>query len=252
MNIAVATATNIQTILVCRFIGAAFGAASIAIAPGILVDLWAQFTRGIANLAWALTIVGGPTFGPIEGEFTVKNQSLGWRWTAWITLIIAAFILVLSLPTASETFAPVLLQRKAARLRFETKNWALHSKRDEQPVEYSALARKYGLKPFQMLAQEPVLVTVTIFMSLIYAIMYLTFFAFPYSFAVVRRWEIGVSSLPFLALFVGYVFGGILLILDGSIRYKRLLCKHAGKVAPEERLPPMIIASFVLVGGLFW
>ena len=231
---------------------AAFGAAPVAIAPGILVDLWEPYPRGIANLLWATTVFAGPTFGPIIGQFVVKNESLGWRWTAWITLIMAMVIWIISLPTASETFAPIILQRKAKRLRFETKNWALHSKRDEEPVQYSYLARKYGIKPLQMLVQEPILAAMTAFMALVYALIYLTFFAFPYSFTIVRGWEVGASSLPFLGLFVGYLLGFLISTLESTIRFRKLLRKTSGNVPPEERLPPMIVGSFILIAGLFW
>ena len=170
----------------------------------------------------------------------------------WLSLILGMFLFVLSLPTASETFAPIILQRKAARLRFETRNWALHSKRDEEPVQHGYLARKYGIKPLQMLVQEPILLAMTSFMALVYAIIYLTFFAFPYSFTIVRGWEIGISSLPFLALLIGYLLGFAISILESRIRYQRLLQKSSGDVAPEERLPPMIVGSVIVIIGLFW
>lgn len=170
----------------------------------------------------------------------------------WLSLILGMVLWLLSLPTASETFAPIILQRKAARLRFETRNWALHSKRDEEPVQYGYLARKYGIKPLQMLVQEPILLAMTSFMALVYAIIYLTFFAFPYSFTVVRGWEIGVSSLPFLALLIGYLLGFVLSVLESRLRFQRLLQKSSGEVAPEERIPPMIFGSVIVVIGLFW
>ena len=53
---------------------------------------------------------------------------LEWRWTTWITMIMAAAAGLIGLFVLPETYAPVLLQRKAARLRLETKNWALHAK----------------------------------------------------------------------------------------------------------------------------
>lgn len=73
-----AVAQNLETVLVCRFVSGCFGAAPVAIAPGILVDLWKPYPRGIATLVWATTVFAGPTIGPIVGEFTVKNVS--WRW----------------------------------------------------------------------------------------------------------------------------------------------------------------------------
>ena len=251
-NIPVAVAQNLETVLVCRFLTGALGAAPVAIGPGILVDLWEPYPRGIATLLWATTVFAGPTVGPIVGSYTVKNENLGWRWTMWLSFILGMALWMLFLPTASETFAPIILQRKAARLRFQTKNWALHSKRDEEPVQYGYLVRKYGIKPLQMLVQEPILLAMTSFMALVYAIIYLTFFAFPYSFEVVRGWEMGVSSLPFLGLLIGYLLGFVLSVLESRIRFQRLLQKSTGDVAPEERLPPMMVGAVVLIGGLFW
>lgn len=252
MNIPVAVAQNLETIFVCRFLSAAFGAAPVAIGPGILVDLWEPYPRGIATLLWATTVFAGPTIGPVVGEFVVINPNMGWRWTMWLSFLLGMFFFIISVPTVKETFAPIILQRKAARLRLETKNWALHSKRDEQPVQYGYLARKYGIRPLQMLVQEPILMAMTAYMALVYAIIYLTFFAFPFSFEQVRGWKMGVGSLPFFGLLIGYLGGCVFALLESRIRFKRLLAKHEGEVAPEHRIPPMIFGSVVVIGGLFW
>jgi len=196
-------------------------------------------------------VFAGPTAGPIVGEFTIKNPNLGWRWTAWFTMIMAAFFFVLALPTVPETLAPVLLQRKAARLRHETQNWALHSKLDEEPVHFSALIKKYGLKPILMMVREPILIVMTLYISLVYGILYLIFFAFPFSFEYDRAWVLGVSSLPFIAIFLG-----VILACAFTAWYMKAIFtpkfRRAGKMIPEERLPPMILGSVVLVIGLFW
>lgn len=67
-----------------------------------------------------------------------------------------------------ESLGPVILQRKAMKLRRTSGNWALHSKRDEEPVAISAMMQKYGLKPMKMLMQEPILIVMTIYISLCY------------------------------------------------------------------------------------
>lgn len=159
---------------------------------------------------------------------------------------------VICVPTVSESFAPILLQRRAARLRQETRNWALHSKRDEDPITYGYLVRKYGLKPFKMLVQEPILACMTTFMSLVYALIYLMFVAFPYAFQVVRGWDLGIAALPFIGLFIGYLLGSVICITESTVRFRRLLRLNNGSFAPEERLPTMILGSFVLIAGLFW
>lgn len=132
-NIGVALAQNVWTIMICRFLAGCFGAAPIAIVGGLYVDVWNVIDRGVATAAFAGATFLGPTMGPIVGEFITKS-SLGWRWTAWITLIIAAFLGTIGLFMVPETFEPVLHKRKAERLRHETKNWALHAKMDEEPV----------------------------------------------------------------------------------------------------------------------
>lgn len=162
----------------------------------------------------------------------------------------AASMLLISLPTASETFAPIVLQRKATRLRLKTQNWALHSQLDEQPIKHRYLIRRYGIRPLQMLLQEPILACITAYMSLVYAIMYLTFVAFPYSYVRGRTWPTGLSSLPFLAVFLGYILGFTYMTLESTYRHRRQT--SAIPSPPETRLPPMIVGSIVLVAGLFF
>jgi DHA1 family multidrug resistance protein-like MFS transporter len=67
----------------------------------------------------------------------------------------AAFIGILGLLTVPETFAPVLLKRKAARLRHETKNWALHATIDETPIHARSLLEKYFAKPWIVSVKSP-------------------------------------------------------------------------------------------------
>lgn len=142
--------------MICRFLAGSFGAAPISIVGGTYVDFWDALDRGIATAGFAGATFLGPIAGPIVGEFIVKNENMGWRWTAWMTLIMSAFFGVIGLFTFPETYAPVLLKRKAEKMRHETKNWAIHAQLDEQPVHLQALFEKYFSKPWVMLAQEPI------------------------------------------------------------------------------------------------
>ncbi|KAF2724072.1 MFS general substrate transporter [Polychaeton citri CBS 116435] len=251
-QIPVAVATNLQTIFVCRFFAGCFGSAPLAIDPGLFVDMFDHKGRGTAMAVYAAAIFVGPAMGPIIGEFTVKNESLGWRWTAWFTLIMAAFFWVLCLPFFRETMAPLLLQRKAAKLRAETKNWALHSKLDEQPIEMSRLVKKYGLKPFQMLFREPILVVMTVYISLVYGILYLTFASFPMAFSEIRGWKPGVAALPFIGVMLGNLFANGMIVVETRTRFEKTVARNNGVVVPEQRLPLMMVGSIVLMVGLFW
>ena len=105
----------------------------------------------------------------------ITQSSLGWRWTAWITLIMAALFGTIGFFLIPETSHQKLLQQRAKRLRLETKNWALHSQRDTVRVDLHSIVHVYLFRPFAMIIQEPILLLITIYMGLIYGILYLFF-----------------------------------------------------------------------------
>lgn len=176
---------------------------------------------------------------------------LGWRWTQWINLIMAGLMGSIGFFVVPETYAPVLLQRKAKKLRYQTRNWAIHAPADEKEVNLKEIAEKYLLRPFKMLALEPILVLITLYMSLIYGIIYGFFEAFPVSFQEERDYNLGVGALPFLSVLVGVLLGCGFIATVTKTRFQRKMKEH-GHVVPEERLIPMIIGGPLLAGGMFW
>jgi multidrug resistance protein len=250
-QIPVAVAQNLQTIMIFRFLIGVFGCSPLAVVGGAMADLWDPVDRAVAIAMFSSATFLGPVLGPIVGGF-ITDSYLGWRWTAWITLIASSFFGLLALIVVPETYAPKLLQQRAARLRRETKNWALHSFLDEHEPTLAEIGQKYLLRPFQMLTMEPILICMTIYLALVYGILYLFFEAYPISFNEVRGWKnLGVAALPFIGIMIGVLAGAGLIIYTTKTRFARKLAKH-GKVVPEERLIPMMVASVLLPIGLFW
>ncbi|OKL58194.1 hypothetical protein UA08_06654 [Talaromyces atroroseus] len=250
-QIPVAVAQNVETIMLSRFFIGFFGCSPLAIVGGVLADIWNPIDRGVAMAFFAGATFGGPTLGPILGGFIVDSY-LGWRWTAWITLIAAAFFACIAFIIVPETFGPVILQKRAARLRVETKNWAYHSTLDENPPRPKDFITRYAMRPFEMLMLEPILVCITIYLALIYGIMYLLFEAFPYSYQEIRGWKsAGVAALPFLGILIGVILGCAYITYLTKTRFAQRL-KKEGRVVPEERLVPMFAGSIALPIGLFW
>ncbi|KAL5414368.1 hypothetical protein PMIN06_002347 [Paraphaeosphaeria minitans] len=250
-QIPVAVAQNLQTIMVCRFFGGVFGSAPLGIVGGQLTDFWGPLDRGVAMVTFAGATFIGPVAGPIVGGFIV-NSRLGWRWTEYMTAILAFSFGTIGFLTVPETFAPVLLSRRASKIRFATKNWAIHAKRDEQQVDVKNIAEKYLLRPFAMLMKEPILDLVTLYMAVIYGILYLLFEAYPISFQEARGWNSGVGALPFLSITVGVILGASIIIFTTKTRFARKFKENNGVVVPEERLIPMIIGGFLFPAGMFW
>jgi DHA1 family multidrug resistance protein-like MFS transporter len=249
-QIPVAVAQNLYTIMLCRFFGGVFASAPLAIVGGTLADFFGPVDRGIAVCVFAAATFIGPIAGPIMGGFITQSY-LGWRWTAYITLIMAAFFGSIGFFIVPETSHSKILQSRAKKIRFETKNWAIHSQRDTINVDLKSLVNTYLFRPFIMLSREPILVLITIYMALIYGILYLFFEAYPISFQEERGWNQGVGALPFLGIMVGVLCGGLTITIITKTRFARKMEKH-GRVIPEERLPPMILGSIILPIGLFW
>lgn len=250
-QIPVAVAQNLETIMLARFLAGTFGSAPLAIIGGALADFWGPVERGFALGLFSGATFIGPVAGPIVGGFITQSY-LGWRWTAWITLIMATFFGTIAMVVCSESYAPVLLQRKATKLRLETHNWALHAPADEQPVRPKDIVEKYLFRPWKMFFMEPILILITLYMSLIYGMIYLFFESYPIAFQEERNWSLGIGALPFLGILIGVVCGVCIITYSSRTRYKRKLLENSGRPVPEERLVPMIIGAFLLPIGLFW
>ena len=249
-QIPVAVAQNLQTIMLCRFFGGFFGSAPLAIVGGTLTDFWEPIDRGIAVCIFAGATFIGPVAGPIVGGFVTQSY-LGWRWTEYLTAITGFFFGTVGFILVPESYPPTLLQQRAKKIRFETRNWAIHAKADEMQIDLRSISNKYIIRPFVMLFFEPILTLVTIYMALIYGILYLFFEAYPIAFQEQRGWNEGVGALPFLSITLGVVIGAGILVWTSKTRFARKMAKH-GRVIPEERLIPMIVGGFIFPAGMFW
>jgi DHA1 family multidrug resistance protein-like MFS transporter len=121
----------------------------------------------------------------------------------------AAFFGAIGFLIVPETSHSKILQSRAKKIRFETKNWAIHSQRDTINVNLKSLVNTYLLRPFEMLFREPILLLITVYMALIYGILYLFFTAYPISFQGQRGWNQGIGALPFLGIMIGVLCGSV-------------------------------------------
>ncbi|PIG79923.1 hypothetical protein AARAC_010354 [Aspergillus arachidicola] len=88
-------------------------------------DLFEAHDRGKAIALFTLPPLIGTAIGPIAGGFVM--QYVSWRWCFYVIFIAIAVIQIIGLILLRETCGPVLLKRKAARLRKSTQNPDLHT-----------------------------------------------------------------------------------------------------------------------------
>ncbi|PHH86946.1 hypothetical protein CDD83_9545 [Cordyceps sp. RAO-2017] len=245
-----AVAKDLQTLMITRFFGAFFASAPVTNTGGVLGDLYSPAWRGIAMAGYAMSVVGGPVIGPIVSAALVQDRSLGWRWTQYVTGILQASLLLLAILLIDESYPPKLLVYKARRLRLQSGNWALHAKFEEWDVSVGQLARKFLVRPVQLLC-TPICFLIALYASFCYGILYMQLGAIPIIFGELRGWKPLVAELPFLCIMIGAILGCGLNVYN-QILYNKAYHAAGDRPVPERRLPPMMLGSVLFSGGQFF
>lgn len=260
---------SIQALLVLRFFAGAFGSAPLTNSGGVISDMFAPEHRGLALSLFAAAPFMGPALGPVIGGFLGMNA--GWRWVEGLLAAFAGLMWILMTCLVPETYAPVLLRRRAERLTHVTGK-IYRTKLDLEQEGGTSLKRMFGtslLRPWVLLFSEPIVLILSIYMyaapflsvvsvyhtdeyrAIIYGALFMMFGAFPIVYQEARGWNQGVGGLAFMGIMVGMLFAVAYTIPDNK-RYMNILAKHNGFAPPEARLPPVILASVCIPIGLFW
>lgn len=247
---AVATAKDIQTVMLCRAFGGAIGAAPMVVVPAAFADMFDNQQRGRVITLFVMTIFCVPIIAPVAGSFIV-NSYLGWRWTEYITGIMGALSLVLVTLFYEETHHPIILVQKANEIKERTGNWMIHAAHDEFTITLKDIVEKNLTRPLYMLISEPIILLISLYNAFVYGILYLMLSAYPVIFAEGYRMHGGVAELPYLGMVIGMLAGGVFTFaMEGN--YLKALKANNYKPVPEARLPPLFFGSFAFPIGIFW
>lgn len=239
---------DLQTLAVLRFFAGVGGSSVFALAPSSLADVVVKEKRGAVMALIAIGYNLGPAVSPTVGSYV--NDAWGWRWVFYLTGILGASASILSAICLSETYEPVLLRRKAARLRKKTGNTGLHSKLDTNiSIGKLALLRRAMLMPLRMLFSSPSILLTSLITAIGYGYVYILYTTLPTTFLITYAWEPKKLGLAYLGTAVGNLIG---MIAGGGISdaiVKRRAAK--GDTKPENRLLPMILFWPLVSVGLF-
>jgi DHA1 family multidrug resistance protein-like MFS transporter len=233
---------------------------------GWFADFLLPVERGIAVAIFAATTLVGPGIGAISSQIIV--QTAGWRWTAWVTMILGTIFGLAGYFILPETYLPVVEKNYARRQRWKSKNWALHSKLDERPISVRDFLTRYLMRPLAMLSLDPILFLMTLYISFTFGLVYLLFVvscptlhlhavpcshhkAYPISFVQQRGFSAIGGTLPLLSVCIGIILGGVFISGYTLTTFKKL-ARNGNSLVPEDRLPPMIVGAAALPIGLFW
>ncbi|PWY66430.1 MFS general substrate transporter [Aspergillus heteromorphus CBS 117.55] len=241
---------NVWTLIILRFLAGSFGSSPMTNAGGVIADMFTAKDRGVATSLFAAAPFLGPVLGPIIGGFLGMNA--GWRWVMGFLGAFSGVVWIIGSLVVPETYAPVLLRRRAEKLSQLTGK-IYRSKLDiDQGKTTLKTAFKTALsRPWQLLFREPIVFLLSLYMAIVYGTLYMLFAAYPIVYEEYRGWNQGVGSLPFLGIMIGMLIAVTYNILDNK-RYIRVQDAHGGFAPPEARLPPCMVASFSIPIGLFW
>ncbi len=245
-----AVAKNIGTLLVCRFLDGLFFSAPMCLIGGNLAEMWRTEERGVAMSIFSAAPFLGPVIGPLVGGFIGDNA--GWRWIYWVMLIFSGVLYIALVVLLPETHHQTILKKRAKNLRKLTGDDTYRAISEVKIRSLKKIAEETLLRPLILLT-EPIVFLITIYMAIVYGLLYMFFFAYPVVYMEGKGWSASMTGLMFIPIAVG-VIGATAIAPVFNIDYNKRAQKYKdrGELPPAElRLIPMMIGCWFVPAGLF-
>ncbi|KAI4171359.1 MAG: hypothetical protein LQ343_004315 [Gyalolechia ehrenbergii] len=229
----------------CRFFAGFFGGPCLVLIEGTFADVWSAHVTVTYYSFLSLASYIGAGCAPLVLGYIVSAEN--WRWTQYVTLIIAvaAYLLGIGVP---ETYPREILRSRARRGGYE-----INLAKAENGVTLGEMAQTTLLTPLAMAVSEPVVILVTLYLSLNFAILFQWFIAVPAVLGLVYSFALHQAGLAFIAAIVGALASTVTSSLIESITNRRSGRSNMTSMAPiEYRLIPAMVGSLGMVGSLFW
>lgn len=234
------------TLLLCRFFWGLAASSPIVIAGSSISDLWYPGQRATYLAINSLSIILGPTTSYLVG--TGLKSLMSWRWVIWINAIASFVLMICIFCFYNESYHPILLQRKAKRMRQATGNWLYHCDHDSLTLTKEEMLRVHLLRPVFLLF-TPIVLIVCLFNGFSFGLYFMVSIYVPKSFQNISGWTSLTSSIPPLSIFVGAIVGAIFHLTIGTLRRRRIQ-NLDNECAPETRLYVPLVLGWLMPMGM--
>jgi MFS family permease len=163
--------------------------------------------------------------GPIVGGWILQSID-SWRWSFYVCAIATAIVIVMVAILLPETYAPKLNRKERPSLR-------------EIP---RALKR-----PLHLLATQPIIQVLAAYGAIIFGIYYLFLTTISRTFKETYGQSIGISSLHYLAMLLGFILS---VGVSGKAMDKLYKKFSQDGTFPEARMPYLAASGSILPAGL--
>jgi len=244
-----ALAPNFGAHITFRFHAGMFGSTPLTVAGGTIADLWDAREKTYAFPLYAFLGFSGPLFGPVIGSY-IGPSSLSWRWCEWLMLILAGVVTTIIVVGQPETFAPLLLSWKAKHFRRITGDDRFRSPLEVRKTSLWSRLRIALWRPFVMIWTEPIILLMSLYLTILYIVLFTFFVGFEFIFTDVYGISQGLTNIIWVAVFVGFFPLGITL----PIIYKWTIADIKKQEGEGHVNPPPIPETrlwFAMLGGAF-
>lgn len=256
VTIGCALAPNITCLLLCRLITGTAAASPLTNSGGVVTDIWTLDKIGIPLATFSCSPFLGPVLGPILGGFEAQygdvGSSRGWQWTYYTCLIFGFVCLLLVIFFLPETYGPTIIERRTKKIRKETGDDRYYCATEKHRPPLGQLLKISLSRPMRLQITEPIVIFSSIYISIVYGVLYMTFEAFPLIFRGVHGFSVGISGLSFISIAIGIGFFLIVTVIYDR-RFQRV-ARETKRLPPVEmRLEPTLhFGSFAFAIGLWW
>ncbi|CAG8936409.1 unnamed protein product [Penicillium salamii] len=241
--------------MVARLITGCGAAVFATLTGGVVSDLYRKDDRNTPMALYSLSIMAGTGLGPLVSGIMVDH--LGTRWIFYLQLIAIGVTVVVLLLFFGETSSPCCLRRlchalnkKQLRTPSGETLYFFPSTTKTLKLEVAIIWRSFAF-PLKLLATEPVVFWISVWVSFAWAILYMQFNSIGIVLRSVYNFNSTQVGAVYTTVIVGSVLSAILAILEGPIR-RRLFPNRSSADTPEQRLLSPCIQSILLPIGLFW
>ena len=246
----IALASNVETVLIFRFLASFFGSPAMALGGATVSDMYLPLKRSYGLGLWELSTWIGPTLGPLIGSFAV--QAMGWRWTIWELVWINGPMLLFVFCFLPETSASNILYRRAKRLRQTTGNTSLRSEAELRPLNITGGGILYEtvVRPWVLCFQEPICLLLNAYTALICILLFAWLESFPIVFRETYGFNQGEVGLAFLGLLCGAILASWIFAAWFYLTESKNFNGDCQR-QPEKRFIPLMAGCWLIPISLF-
>ncbi|KAG0698233.1 MFS general substrate transporter [Suillus ampliporus] len=244
----IALSPNIQTVIIGRLLGGAFGSTGATLVGGSIADIWKPHERGQPMAFFTLVAVAGTGLGLVFAGIIEADPRLGWRWIQWIHVMFTGAYFISVVLLMKETRATIVLTRLARKTRKETGDDRYQAKAEIEKQSLVALIKISCTRPIYLLLTEPIVQSFSLWIGFTWGVVFALIECRSVSaeFQAVYGFDIQNTGFMFSTLIFGSLIGYF-----ANIYQEKLYQKHFPRKRQEARLYLPCVAAILLPIGMF-